>query len=206
MKHLPKLLAILIALTFPGCIVQSLHPLYTKDDLVYEPKLIGRWADPDNDDVVWSFAKSEEQAHRYDVTYTEDEKPGAFLGFLTKLDGQLYLDLLPIPDEDGNDLRMLGLFPIHIVFKVRSIEPELQMDLMSLEWLTEQIEKDPAVLKHERVDSEGDSDPDDRQILITAPTKDLQSFVIKHAANPDAWDQGEPLVKTTSVQLRGYTP
>ncbi len=202
MKQLSKLLLIAIAAIFSGCVVQSLHPLYTKDDLVYEPKLIGRWVDPENDDESWSFAKSEGHEHRYDVVYTDNGKPGHFHGHVVKLDGVLYLDLLPIPDDDGNALRTLGLFPIHIVFKLRTIEPRLEMDLMDFDWLTEQLEIDPAMLRHERVDLEGDSDPDDRQILITASTKDLQSFVIKQAANPDAWDQGEPLVRTTSVDLR----
>lgn len=36
-----------VALSVTGCFVQSLHPLFTKKDLVFEPALAGTWVKGD---------------------------------------------------------------------------------------------------------------------------------------------------------------
>ena len=38
-----KLLPFILAVALAGCI-PSLHPLFTEDDLIFEPKLLGTWA------------------------------------------------------------------------------------------------------------------------------------------------------------------
>jgi len=62
--------------------------------------------------------------------------------------------------------------------KVTSIEPTLQMAFIYPDWLKETLEKEPNALRHKKL-SDSDEHKDDR-ILLTAETKDLQQFILKH--------------------------
>ena len=196
MKHSSKLVLLTVGLILSGC-VGTLHPLYTEKDLVFENSLLGRWADPD-DDESWVFKKSE-KTNAYDVIYNEDGgKAGNFLGHLLKLEETLFLDLLPEEPDVPNGFYKAFLLPTHTFFMISSIEPRLTMVPMDIDWLDKHLEKHPETLKHEKISY---PDSDDR-VIVTAQTRDLQKFVVNQSKNEEAWASPIVLVRTTSVQLR----
>lgn len=186
---IPTLAAVAIILA--GC-VQSLHPLYTDKDIVFEPGLVGTWSE--NDSVeTWTFEKAED--NRYKLTYTEKGKPGEFLATLVKLDGKLFIDLYPrdkaFEDLKQNDLFKLHVLPVHTVLKIRLKGDELEMAVQNPEWLQKLVEADPKAIKHEKLDD---------RIVVTADTAEWQKFVIKHADTSDAYGDKPAVLKRKSAK------
>jgi hypothetical protein len=68
MRAIKLMVALGLVAFMAGC-VPSLHPLFTEEDLVYDPALVGTWAEKEGEDI-WTFRKSGENA--YDLIYTEE--------------------------------------------------------------------------------------------------------------------------------------
>ncbi len=162
-----------------GCI-RSLHPIYTEKDIVFEPGLIGQWAE-DNSKEMWLFSK--EGTNEYKLVYTDDKgKQGTFSASLLRIQGQMFLDFFPRePDQKGNEFYQFHLLPIHTFVSVKQIEPILQMSFPDPEWLEGHIADNPDAIKHEMLDDE---------IFLTASTKALQTFWLEHLDTEGAF--GDP--------------
>ncbi|MCK5270910.1 MAG: hypothetical protein KAJ46_09000, partial [Sedimentisphaerales bacterium] len=60
-------IAIIALLSFVGC-VPSLHSLYTDKDVIFNPNLVGLWAE-ENAPESWCFTKYDEKSYR--LVYTD---------------------------------------------------------------------------------------------------------------------------------------
>ncbi len=174
MRKITLLLATGIMLATAGC-VPSLNPLYTKQDLVFEAALVGVWAEDDAGKDTWAFERSGEEGYR--LVYASDGKKGEFEVHLLKLGKTQFLDLYPddaaLSDLNRNDFYKAHLIAAHTFAKVTQIEPNLRMAFLNPDWLKEHLQKNPKAIRHEKIN-------DDR-IVLTASTKELQEFVLKHA-------------------------
>ena len=162
-------------LVLTGCVV-SLHPVYTQGDIVFEPALVGRWAEgPD----VFQFEKAGDRT--YQLTYTDESgASGRFTAHLLKLDGDLYLDLFPEdPELKENDFYKMHIVAAHTFMRVKQISPRLQMAFMDYDWLDQLLKKTPEALKHEKQED---------RVIITASTKELQAFLRKYSKAEGLWD------------------
>jgi hypothetical protein len=166
-----------------GC-VHSLNPLFTNEDLTFEPKLLGLWSESDTAKERWTFEQAGDQA--YKVTYQEDDKKGVFDVHLLRLGQQLYLDFFPneeaMKNMDGSDLYKYHWLPVHTFARVYQVEPELAMAFMDPDWLDKHLANNPDAIAHVR---RGDDD-----LILTASTKALQEFVRKYSN--EAFGDGEP--------------
>ena len=45
-----------ILLLLSGCIVRSLHPLYTDENVIFDTRLIGQWAEEGSKEI-WEFSQ-----------------------------------------------------------------------------------------------------------------------------------------------------
>ncbi|MCX6995839.1 MAG: hypothetical protein NTV49_01830 [Kiritimatiellaeota bacterium] len=164
-----KVLLLFGLLALAGC-VPSLQPLYTPEDLAFNPALVGVWAET-NSPARWVFTKSGDQ--EYQLVYTDkDGKPGEFKAHLVKAGGQQFLDFYPAGSEPKlNDLYRAHLFPVHTFLLVRRIGPDLPMAMMDPDWLKKHLAEHPAALKHEPVED---------GFVLTAQPKELQAFLVKH--------------------------
>jgi hypothetical protein len=170
------LLSILIL--FSGCI-RSLHPIYTEKDLVLEPALIGQWSENDSKET-WTFSRND--ANAYTLVYTDDKgRQGRFEAHLAKLNGNLFLDLFPEePELKENDFYKYHLLPVHTFLYVKQITPTLQMSLPEPVWLKKFLADNPKALRYEKIDDE---------IILTAETRDLQAFWLKHLKTEGAFGE-----------------
>jgi hypothetical protein len=166
-----------------GC-VHSLNPLYTEEDLVFEPKLVGVWADGEDSKERWTFERAGEKS--YKVIYEDDGDRGEFVVHLLRLGEHLYLDFFPdkekLEKSEGNDLYKFHWLPVHTFARIYQVEPELAMAFMDPDWLAKRVKEDAGAIAHVR--------RDDEQIILTASTKALQDFVRKHAG--EAFGDGDP--------------
>src|SRR6266581_3062484 len=77
-----------------GCIPTSINPLYTGQDLVFDPALLGVWRSEGDSKDTWAFEKTGDSEYKF--VYTDDEgKTGQFEAHLLKLGHTRFLDLFP---------------------------------------------------------------------------------------------------------------
>ena len=179
-----QLLFYMLAGLLGGCFpVMSLHPLYTEEDVAFEENLVGTWVDdPNGPETTWEFSRAGPKEKVYKLVFSDkDGKKGSFDVHLVKLKERFFLDVypseLPWKPEDPNKVKWLYnslfLIPAHTFLKIDSIESQLKMRLTDDEELKEQVLwEDPNAVKHMSIES---------RIILTASTKELQAFVLKHA-------------------------
>jgi len=178
-----KLLFYVLAALMGGCVpVMSLRPLYTKENVVFDRKLLGTWMDdPNEPEITWQFKSIDKPENAYKLIFTgEDGMKGSFVAHMLKLQDKLFLDVypseLPWDPEDPNEIEWpyntLFLIPTHTFVKIDSAGPRLKMRLMLETQLKELIEEDPDAIEHVVVED---------RLILTASTKELQAFVLKCA-------------------------
>ena len=156
-----------------GCFVLSVHPLYFEKDLVFEPALVGTWGPKEHEkdlSELWIFKKSGDRSYRL-IIRVKDEGEGIFEAHLLKIDKHLFLDLYPEEPETGSEFYNMHVIPAHSFILVSLEGHVLRLGFFDLDWLKKNIEENKVSIKHERRDD---------MIVLTASTKELQEFVLKH--------------------------
>ena len=178
-----KLLFYVLAGLMCGCVpVISLHPLYTKENVVFDKKLLGTWVDdPNKTEMTFNYESINEPKKAYKLIFAgQDTLKGSFIAHLVKLNDMLFLDIYPSeipwdledPNESDWPFNSLFLIPAHAFIKIDSVGPKLKMRLMLETQLKKILEENPEAIAHVVVE--------DRPVL-TASTKELQAFILKYA-------------------------
>ena len=169
-----NLIAIGAAAILLAACIPSVYPFYTDKDVVEDPHLIGEWQDKGvtNNPETWLFEQSTNKG--FNLTVTEEGKTGKFTAYLFKLKQEEFLDIFPAECNFATnqaDLVAFSMFAGHLIFRVGQTDPELKIATCDYDWLEKYLEKNPNALAHH--DESGG-------ILLTADTRDLQKFVLKH--------------------------
>ena len=179
-----------IALLLAGCVPSSLHPLYNDQTLIFREELIGKWMEDDGG--IWQFRQAGEE--EYELRMCEDgQEIGRFAAHLIEIEGLMFLDLLPdlTALEEMDYFSQMHILPVHTFIKVDQIEPSLGLRMIDYDQMTEILEDDPEALKHEIVED---------RVVLTAPTEELQRFVIKYVET--IFDDGSDEMDNTSNIIR----
>ncbi|MBP7051435.1 MAG: hypothetical protein KBE65_10510 [Phycisphaerae bacterium] len=199
MTRAKKLAFYVLAALMAGCVpIVSLHPLFTKDEITFDEKLVGTWVDDVNDpETTWEFSRLDESAKEnpllepwkeditkfYRLTLTDEEsRKGSFVACLVKLGDRRFLDVFPDrypsgeldPEKTPLVYNVFFFQRVHTFLRVDATGEKLTLRMTDDDKFKELIQAEPAAVEHEVVD--------DRPIL-TASTKDLQAFVTKHAGD-----------------------
>ena len=151
-----------------GCLTLSVYPLYTAKDLVTDIPLEGKWTDPTAKEI-WEFSKG---GDTYVATSPTDSHPEPVTLHVVRLGDQRFLDLTA---NETPSLAVEG----HLFGKVWVKGDELRIQLMSSTWLEKKArEAGLAFLELPNKD-----------LLLTAPTADLQKLVLRYADDPAAYDE-----------------
>ena len=160
------LLAVLAAAAaMTGCApAVAIHPLYTTQDLVSDLPLEGTWSEKDGE--IWQIEKSGDG-------YTVDSAEGTkYTVHLLRLKDSEFVDVASKADPE---LGVAG----HLFAKIRMEGDELYVSSIDETWLKRMVEAGQAPQS---------TMSENQQIVLTAPTSELQKFILLHAADPDAWD------------------
>jgi hypothetical protein len=177
-----------MAALLAGCI-PSVNPFYTAKDLRFDPQLLGEWHQEGEKPESWKFDKAGEQGYKLTITEKEN-KQGNCTAFLFKLKDELFLDIIPNDCNfaDGQaELVAAAMFPGHLLLRVSQSGSQLSLALLNYEWLEKHLKAHPSALAHHR---EGE------RVLLTAGTRDLQRFVLRHLG------EGELFGETTQYRRR----
>jgi hypothetical protein len=192
-KHICVLVIFLIVMQ--GCLVKSLHPFYTDKDLVFKQELVGKWTDLDSATWVISqhkgftgLLKDKAPVKAYDITFTDNKGTSKFVAHLFTLDSQLFLDFYPDEINTGNDLGNYHLIPAHSLAKVKIEGGKILISWYNEEWLVKLFNQNRVRIAHERIPYDPDDhNRDNFQVILTAPTGELQKFIIKYGNDPQAF-------------------
>lgn len=187
MKTTIKLTTSLALLTlFAGCVVTSVYPFYTAKDVVFDPALLGAWAEAGSTNAAnenWRFEKAAGQA--YLLTVQDNDERTEFDTHLFKLKGRLFLDLYPRERPNHS-------FPPHYLLKVTRLKPALELEALDYDWLKQLIEKEPQAIRHlvapKKLGETGDGD-----LVLTADTAALQRFILRHEKTAGAFGKATVL-------------
>jgi len=196
----------ILAMMMSSCLVKSLHPFYTEKDLIYKPELIGTWLGKDS--TTWEisqhkvfngFLKDEKPTPGYDIVYTDQKGTSKFLAHLFNAGGYLYLDFY-LPDLEGPDLAVMHLVPAHTLAGVELSGNQITIKWYNEEWLVKLFNDNRIRIAHERIPFDLDEkNPDNFQVVLTAPTADLQKFISKYGNDPEAFKTGKKESEYTFV-------
>jgi hypothetical protein len=180
-------------LSLAGCI-PSIHPLYTSNDIVFNPLLVGDWFEKDNSNR-WKFESSGDSI--YKLTYFENgvfgndsiETRSEFDVHLVSLAGNYFIDLYP---GDNSHIPISGLLsstllPVHTFAKLVFNDGEFEIRFFSNEWLKQSILDKKLNIAYEKTND---------LIVLTAPTRDLQEMVLRNVDNPGAFIEPKTLTKS----------
>jgi hypothetical protein len=180
------LVAVGIAVLAAGCI-PSLHPLYTEKELVFDPSIVGVWAEKDADASKdsWEFKKGEGKS--YELVVKEEGVAAKFFAHVVKLGEYRFLDTSPAEwtAEGGPEHELLSyhLIPGHLFWKMWTKDGVLYLALLDPEWLEEKIDENALGVEYAEVED---------MIVLTAKTKELQEFVLRAVEDPEAFIVDEP--------------
>ncbi len=182
--------ALLAVISMVAACCPSVNPFYRAKDVVFDPTLVGVWQpkEADGEGESWKFAQ--EEGGGYVLTVTEEGgKEGTFEAKLFELEGKRFLDLLP--KECGFAKEQAGLVscamvPGHLLVREERAEPELRLAFFDVDWLEEHLEANPGVLAHR--ESGG-------KLVLTASTRALQRFVLKHLGEKELFGDYGVLVR-----------
>ena len=183
-KHV--IIAVILLTLLGGCIIRSLHPLYTDQDVIFSSDLLGCWSEDDSPEK-WEFSKQSE--NEYKLVYTqhgggpfsdEEDISGTFVAHLLRIDGKMFLDLFPSDSELEQHVFFMPILPVHTFAYVKQIKPTLQISFPDYDWLEKLIANNPKAIRRENVDD---------GIILTASTKELQAFWLKHLDTKGAFEE-----------------
>ena len=172
--------------------VPSLSPLFTEKDLIADPALVGTWS-AEGSEETWTFEAREGKSYR--LVIRGDGKTAAFEAHLLVLRGRRFLDLFP--DREALEATDLGTFyqltlvPAHLFLKVGELGPELELSLLETKWLDELLARHPRAIDHRRHSDGG--------IVLTASTRELQRFVLKHVDDSEAFDESWKMARRSDI-------
>ena len=199
-KPLRALLACLaVPLLFAGC-VASVHPLYTDQDIVFDVALVGIWHDAASA-TTYSLTNS---GKGYALVVADASNQTEYVAYLVKLDDVQILDIFPkVPDQDK--VSWPNFLTLHSFVRVNKTQSpnELQVQFLGDSAIRDLLAKAPQIIEHvERTDN--DALPAAREkLLLTAPTRDLQSFFRKYViVDHGAWRAPRTMKRQTLRQPR----
>jgi hypothetical protein len=180
-----------ILLTMNSCLIKSLHPFYTKDDIIVDDRIIGNW-ETDNGKTHWEIFKTDSiedlsqgfmptkkiYQPYYQITIIEEKKDTSlYRATIFSLNEKTYIDFFLYTDY--GDFANWHTVRSHSVAKINiSEENKITLSWFSEEWLATVFKEGRIRIPHEKIYSEN---PDMLEtIIITASTSQLQKFLLKY--------------------------
>ena len=180
-----------LVLALTGCVVTSVYPFCFENDVAFEPALVGDWKKTDQPGEHWRFEQASGNGYR--ITSESGEKITVFQGYLFKLQGQSFLDLTTTGWKE--DIQPEPV-PSHLLARVVQLTPTVKLSAIDYDWLKDLLAKNPKAIRHIVLPT-GEK-PEDRRIVLTADTAELQQFVLMHLNTEGMWE--------TSVELQPAPP
>lgn len=162
----------LVLLALAGCVVGSEHPLHTEKDLVFEEWLLGKWTSGVGNTVL------------------ERDGDKCYKAVVNELEGKTRVDryrLVSLGDHYFLQYHF-GESPGCLFFKISVLGSSIRLRDLDEAWIDSLLQANPNAIKHKvaRTNDPATGKPKN-EYALTAPTGDLQAFVLKYINQPKAF-------------------
>ena len=204
MRKAGLVVLMLSLLALLGCEpVVSLNPLIKVEEGLVLPGLAGCWTEsPDDTDCGVTF--QETQGRSYRIVLAEDHGVTEFHGRVAPLGEDFYLDITPVRFEeessegarriltlgDPDSIGKMHLLAGHTFYRLRIDGDTLSLNYLTRGWASEQAKAGALSVSHSWITVDGS-----KELILTAPTEDLQDFVRRQAATPSVFESLDPLYR-----------
>jgi hypothetical protein len=179
------------AVLLTGCWQKSVYPFYRDKDVFFEEKLIGSWHEAgkqEDEGTTWSFEKAE-PSKVYKVHIADKETKLDCDGRLFKLGETTFLDL-----HSRN--RGVVDMPAHALFRVKELGDTFKLQMLSPGWFKNRMQLQPKEIANMFItDPEHPDDVDKGEFVLTAPTEQLQKYLLEHLNDEGFWEEPGELKK-----------
>ncbi len=169
-----------------GCLL-SLKSMATKKNIVTNDSLEGSWeCEKTKDGWTIGVIKGSKQ---YRLTHRDpDSKIAVFKGHLLKIQGKLFLEIIPADEinKDANFYQRLSYIPTYVIIHVQSLDSALELSDVNPNWLKEYLKKNANAIEHSIVN--------DRVVLTDSPDK-VSDFVVQLTNEPKAFTEARKYQK-----------
>ena len=198
MKKILLLTGLFLGLVLLNGCLTTLHPIFTEKDLVFDPRLAGNWKkSKDSSTALYRQANTgdleglspalKRNAARIYIREEKDSRgrtKSTSYAFMVKLGKYYYMDFYPADlktTELAVEFFAVHYVPMHSIYRIK-FAGNYSFDIQQLDagYLEKLIRNKQVRLKHEVTD--------DGNYLITAPTAELQQYLIKYSDTPEAYN------------------
>jgi hypothetical protein len=180
-----------------GCL-STLHPIFTIKDLVSDGRLTGNWKKATDGSVTTYSKVSKEELKQFSETIKEnddkvykvivrsgnDNPESVYYAFLVKLGKYYYLDYYPYDTKEkatADAFFKAHYIPMHSIYRIDfSGNSEFELKQLDGGYLEKGIKNKQIRIRHSTLD--------DGSYFITAPTEELQQYLIKYSDVPEVYD------------------
>ncbi len=168
--------------------IKSLHPFFKKQDISFNQDLLGTWIDADS--TFWIFKQHQfkksftdidaVKSNSYELIVKDTAEGDSYFNvYLFTLKGESYFDFFPVMDKmPGSKLADWHMIPVHSLAKLKIwAERNISFFWYSEEWFADLSRKNKLKVSYETIKI-GDKEDEEMNIL-TAPTDQLQKFIVK---------------------------
>jgi hypothetical protein len=163
----------LSCLALPGCLVLNLNPAYDDESLAWEPGLVGRWQNTE-DNVSVEITRGEWKS--YKIHYVHPIETGDLTGYLTFVGDDRYLDVMPARGEDRGSF----VIPVHAVLRIRLQDDRLEVAALSYDWFFDHLKA------RKPIAGLGVSLDQKENALIVSPTARVRAWLRSQTADSAA--------------------
>ena len=184
-----------VVLCLAGCLT-TLHPIFTGKDLITDPRLIGNWEKAkDKTKVIYRQPNANElnnlspalsEAGKIYMLDEKDERGdirSTNYAFMLKLGKYFYMDYYPASEKErgsADNFFAAHYIPMHSIYRIE-FKDNNSFNVQRLDggYLEKLIKNKQIRIRHEVMEDGG--------IFITAPTEELQQYLIKYSEVPEAY-------------------
>lgn len=202
MRKTTLIIIAILAANLQGCIVKSVYPFFREDDVVYRESFEGTWVDGEN--IRWRIHRNTFKPNSYELHCTKNGRDASLLGHLFSLNGNLYLDVVPLQDNTEELLVFdLHMVPTHSIARVdQKNSDEIEIRWFNEEWLREMFSQNKIRIPHEMIMDANPKSEDDGMYLLTASTEEVRKFIIKYGDTEKAFESESDELKIQLTRTR----
>jgi len=203
MKKVSIILGFTFLLFFLSSCLHTLYPIFTEKDIVFKPELLGKWNN--NKDVVQITSLAKESGIELpgkisaikDKGYLISGDGEKYIVFLARIGKHLYFDYYPLRSEvqqNADEFYMQHMIKRHLSYRVDIINKDrFELSLLAGDFLENLIKQKKIRIRHE-IDRDG-------SIIITAPTEELQQYILKYGDDPGAYESEKSIFTKANINL-----
>ena len=157
----------------------SLLPLFTESEAVFDDALLGKWQETGKSEILEIVKSGDKGYLAQDADPDSSKKDDDPLHFMMgRIGGILFVDISN-PNELG-----------HFFGKITFDRDHIEVSMMKLDWLKEKAVEQGQLATMELPHA------DCKVLAISAPTRELQYFMLRYGTDPEAF---EPVMELTRV-------